>query len=316
MNQKLLFGISLLLLINFLSSCSHKSFDWQAYNAPAWEKISDGHKFCEGPAWDGEDGLYVSNCLGGTIEFITPEGKIEFLGADEYPEIHERTNGLTVGADGFVYAAEYGENKGGIIRLDQSGRAESYAATYDGKPFSRPNDLAFDPNGHLYFTNPKGYDAENPDGHIYRVDRNTKEITQVAGPFSFPNGIAFSRDAKKLYVAESAKKHVLILDVMNDGTLTNQRVFAKMPGGDPDGIAIDQKGNVYVPQFGGSHIWIFDSQGELLSKIPTPGSKPSNIEFMGEDLSTMVVTEDETNSVYQIPAPIPGNPLFFHPARN
>lgn len=316
MIYKLPFRIVFLFLALVFVGCSQKSFDWQIYDPPNWVKISEGHKFCEGPAWDGEDGLYVSNCLGGTIDFITPNGKTEFLGADDYSEIHERTNGLTVGADGYLYAAEYGENKGGIIRLDQNGRAESYAASFEGKPFSRPNDLAFDPEGNLYFTNPKGYDADNPDGHVYRVDRKTKEITQVAGPFSFPNGIAFSRDAKKLYVAESAKRHVLLFDVIEEGTLTNQRIFAKMPGGDPDGIAIDKKGNVYIPQFAGSHVWIFDSEGNLLTKIPTPGSKPSNIEFMGEDLKTLVVTEDETNSVYQIPAPIPGNPLFFHPARN
>jgi gluconolactonase len=236
-----------------------------------------------------------------------------FLAADAFPEIHERTNGLTVGADGCVYACEYGPGKGGILRITPDGQAEVYAGEYEGKVFNRPNDLIFGPNGNLYFTDPKSYDPQKPDGRVFRVDRETREIRLVADGVCFSNGLVFSADGRTLFVAESAHHRVLAFPVDADGNLGERRVFAEMPGGDPDGMNFDRDGNLYVAHFGGGAVWVFRPDGSLLEKIPAPGKKPSNVEFGGPDLTTLFVTEDETNAVYKITRDTPGLPLFFHP---
>ncbi len=282
----------------------------QMDSSTQWIKIAEDLEFPEGPAWAPDGSLYVSSCQGGYIVRIK-EGMSEvFLGASEQPAVHERTNGLTIGPGGDVFACEYGEGKGAILRLSPGGDASVYAPGYEGKPFNRPNDLAFDPKGNLYFTDPKSYDPDNPDGVVYRVDGETGEIMPARKGFCFPNGLAFTEDGKHLMLAESAKHRVLKMAVQPDGMLGEPEVFAEMPGGDPDGMNFDVDGNLFVAHFGGGAIWKIAPDGTALDKIETPGSKPSNVEFGGEDRKTLFITEDETNSVYHMRGEEAGLPLF------
>ena len=98
--------------------------------------------------------------------------------------------------------------------------------------------------------------------------------------------------------------------------LSDKTIFAELPGGDPDGLAFDVEGNLYAAHFGGGAIYVFSSNGILKDKIITPGKKPSNVEFGGDDMRTLFITEDETNSVYSIKVKIPGMQLFSSPLRN
>jgi gluconolactonase len=280
-----------------------------------WEKVAEGLNFPEGPAWDGKDTLYFSNCKGGYISKIGPEDCSILVSAGSQPDIFERSNGLTVGRDGLIYACEYGKKKGAIHRITPEGRIERFIAGYKGKPFRRPNDLIFDPVGNLYFTDPSAYNPKNPDGIIYRIDAKTKKVTIAYDGVCFCNGLAFSADGMFLYVAESAKHRVLKFPVKEDGSLGKPDVFINMPGGDPDGMNFDNKGNLYVAHFGGGAVWVIAPDGSIVKKLKTPGKKPSNVEFAGKDLRTLYITEDETNAVYRTPVETPGLPLFFHPSR-
>lgn len=274
---------------------------------PQWKQISSGLEFPEGPAWDGRDTLYYSNCEGGYIHKISPSGAVKmFLAADERNDIHERTNGLAVGGDGCLYACEYGAGKGGILKITPAGEVSVYTGAFEGVPYNRPNDLIFDPRGNLYFTDPKSYDPNKPDGRVFRVDGKTGEVALARAGFCFCNGLEFSDDGTLMFLAESAKHRVLVMDVLADGSLGTPRVFAEMPGGDPDGMNFDREGNLYVAHFGGGAVWVFAPDGTLKGKIPTPGKKPSNVEFGGKDLKTLYLTEDETHAVYQMEVPIPG----------
>ena len=277
----------------------------QEYN---FIKLADGLQFPEGPAWDGKGSLFVSSCYGGYITKISEEGYSIFVDSINHKPL-KQTNGLTFGSDGYLYACDYGI--GAILKISSSGLIEMYAAGFEGEKFNRPNDLAFDKNGNLYFTDPKSYGTDKLDGRIFRIDRATNKVSIAAKSLAFPNGIAFSADGEYLYVAESAKNRILKFKVEEDGKLEMMLVFVELPGGDPDGLAFDVKGNLYAAHFGSGTIFVMNKVGEIISKIQTPGKKPSNVEFGGEDFKTLFITEDKTNAVYMTRVSNPGLKLHY-----
>ena len=123
---------------------------------------------------------------------------------------------------------------------------------------------------------------------------------------AFPNGIAISPVDHKLYTCESALYQVVRFDIQDDGSLRNKQLFVTLPGGDPDGIAFDIKGNLYIAHFGGGHVYILSPQGKIVQKIKTPGQKPTNLEFGGPAMKTLFLTEVATNALYQLAVQIPG----------
>ncbi|MFH1526062.1 MAG: SMP-30/gluconolactonase/LRE family protein [Bacteroidota bacterium] len=274
-------------------------------------KIAEGLQFPEGPAWDGHGNLYISNCYGNWITRINNDVADTFVVAPTSPIAFEKTNGLTVFHDKSIYACDYG--LGAILKFSPKGECTIYASGFNGEKFNRPNDLAFDWKRNLYFTDPKSYGKDILDGRIFRVDYMTKEVSLVYEGLAFPNGIAFSPDGEFLYVSESAKERILVFLVKEDGTLSEPKVLVELPGGDPDGLAIDGYGNIYAAHFGGGAIFVIRPNGELIYKIKTPGKKPSNLEFAGEDLSELYITEDETNCVYKVKLPNRGLRLFSAP---
>ena len=279
-----------------------------------FEKVVDGLNFPEGPAWDGKGNLYVSSCYGGYITKITKDSASIFLRAQDDPFTLKQTNGLTFDNKGFLYACEYGI--GAILKINTAGKTEIYASGFNGKKLNRPNDLAFDPYGNLYFTDPNSYDTNIPDGVVYRIDESTKKVTPAAKDFAFCNGIAFSADGKNVYVCESAEHRILKFLVNDDGSFDQREVFAVLPDGDPDGIAFDVEGNLYVANFGSGRIYILNTDGSVKYFLKAPGKKPSNVEFADIDLRTLYITEDETNTVYKTRVEIPGLPLFNSIQRN
>jgi gluconolactonase len=282
----------------------------QSTNNFEFIKIADGLHFPEGPAWDGKGSLYVSNCYGGYITKISPDGNSRFIDSTSNPNL-KQTNGLTFYKDENLYACDYG--LGAILKISPEGKSEIFIDGYEGKRFNRPNDLAFDDKGNLYFTDPKSYGKEKLDGRIFKINIQSIEVSLLADSLAFPNGIAFSPDGKKLFVCESAKNRILTFDVERDGSLTNKKVFAELPGGDPDGIAFDIEGNLYAAHFGGGAIYIFSPDGIIKERLIAPGKKPSNVEFGGEDMRTLFITEVETNSVYSMRVEIPGVKLLSSP---
>jgi gluconolactonase len=285
-----------------LISCSQK---------PMLEKITNGLNFPEGPAWDGIENVYISNCKADWIGRLN-EGKIDtFVTKTTIPYNFGKTNGLVFNQDGFLYACDY-EN-GAIIRFSKDGRCELVTDGYEDQRFNRPNDLAFGNNGDLYFTDPHAYDPENRDGIVYVYSFKTGSVHPVYEGLGFPNGIAFSADGRSLFVSESALNRVLKFPVEEDGNLREYTVFAEIPGGDPDGLALDQAGNIYVAHFGGGKVYKLDPDGSVADIINIPGKKPSNVEFGDDDLRTLYITEVETNAIYRIRVGIPGLRLFSLP---
>lgn len=263
-----------------------------------WVKVADGLNFPEGPAYDGKSTICISNCYGGWITRFSEGVKDTFISKVDDSLLIEKTNGLAFGSDGSLFVCEYG--KGKILRVSPDSRIEVYSDGYKGEKFNRPNDLTFDKNSNLFFTDPKSYDKNILDGRIFFVDANTKETKLMEDSLAFPNGINISPIDGKLYVCESAKQIIVRFDITRENKLINKENFVEIPGGDPDGIEFDVEGNLFVAHFGGKAIYIFSPEGELLQKIETPGSKPTNLEFADEDYKTLYLTEVETNALYRI----------------
>ena len=275
---------------------AHQSDGKTAAAAAAWEKVAEGLNFPEGPAWDGKGALYFSNCYGGWITRLAQCRADTFLIAQASPLTFDKTNGMAF-HQGHLFACDFGI--GAILRISPEGRTEIYAGEFQGKAFNRPNDLAFDAAGNLHFSDPKSYSREVLDGRIFCRNAEDGKIVLLADRLGFPNGLAFSTDGKKLFVCESAFERILSFEIERDGRLSRRQVFVNLPGGDPDGIDCDREGNLYVAHFGGGAVYVIAPDGSMREKIPAPGKKPTNIEFGGEDLQTLFLTEVETNALYQ-----------------
>ena len=308
MDKKIFISIfSAVIIISLISSCQRgkNKLASKITNKIHWEQVSENLAFPEGPAWDRAGSIYFSNCNGGWIAKYH-DGKTDtFLMAEN--NSFQKTNGLAFRA-GFLYACEYGTGK--ILKISPAGKVETYADRYEGENFNRPNDLAFDKQGNLYFTDPKSYGAEKLDGRLFCIKKNTGKVVLMDDSLAFPNGIAFYGDGDQLYVCESALNRIVKYDINKNGNLSDKQTFVELPGGDPDGIAFDSEGNLYAAHFGGGHMYVISRRGKILKKVETPGEKPTNLEFGGRDLKTLYLTEVETQAMYRAKVDIPGLPLY------
>jgi gluconolactonase len=126
--------------------------------------------------------------------------------------------------------------------------------------------------------------------------------------FERPNGLCFTRDERRLFVNDTARKHIRVFDVTPSGTLTNGRVWAETKGdkpGAPDGMKIDSAGNVYCCGPGGIHV--FDPDGRLLEILEVP-EYTANFAWGDDDYRSLFVTA--STSLYRIRRTIAGLPVF------
>ncbi len=259
------------------------------------ETVATGFGFTEGPMWDPSGFLYVSDETLNKIFRVYPDGKKQEVIALGDPDgnTFDRQNRLIDCAS--VLRA--------IIEVTPDGKYKILADKYDGQRLNSPNDVIIGPDGAIYFTDPTldlvaGEKQEIPFQGVYRLDENgklrllTKDLTQ-------PNGLAFSPDGKKFYVDDDDKKNIRVYDVASDGSLTNGRVFGEEPGGKgdgvPDGIKVDEKGNLFVT--GPKGIWIWDAKGNHLGTIVMP-EQPANLTWGDPQYDTLYITA--TTSVYRL----------------
>src|SRR5258705_4388400 len=259
------------------------------------ETVATGFGFTEGPMWDPAGFLYVSDETINKIYRVYSNGKKEEVIALGDPDgnTFDRHHRLIDCAS--VLRA--------IIEVTPDGKYKILAHRYEGKRFNSPNDVIVGPDGALYFTDPtldlvEGEKQEIPFQGVYRLDENgsvrllTKELSQ-------PNGLAFSPDGKRFYVDDSEQRNIRVYDVAGDGSLSNGRIFGEEPGGPhegvPDGIKVDQSGNIFVT--GPKGIWIWDPQGHHLGTIAVP-EQPANLAWGDKDYRTLYITV--TTSVYRL----------------
>ncbi len=275
----------------------------------AIEVLANGFEWSEGPVWvPKKNSLLFSdiprnqivswNADKGIGIFREPAG---YTGSEKFTGTEPGTNGLTLDSQGRLVMCCHGDRA--IRRLEPDGTLTTLASHYQGKRFNSPNDLVYHSNGDLYFTDPpyglpgglKGPQAELDFCGVYRLSP-AGTVTLLTQSMTLPNGIGLSPDEKTLYVAQSDPAAALwrAFPVNDDGTLGEGRLFydatqwvSQRPGL-PDGMVIDQTGNVWATGPGG--VLVFSPQGKLLGLLHT-GQATANCTF-GEDGQTLFVTAD------------------------
>ena len=259
------------------------------------ETIATGFGFTEGPMWDPSGFLYVSDETLNKIFRVYPDGKKEEVIALGDPDgnTFDRRHRLIDCAS--VLRA--------IIEVTPDGKYKVLADRYEGKRLNSPNDVIVGPDGALYFTDPTldlvaGEKQEIPFQGVYRLD-DTGNLRLLTRDMAQPNGLAFSPDGKKFYVDDDEMRNVRVYDVATDGTLTHGRIFGEEPGtkgdGVPDGIKVDEKGNLFVT--GPKGIWVWDTNGNHLGTIVMP-EQPANLTWGDPQYDTLYITA--TTSVYRL----------------
>jgi gluconolactonase len=201
------------------------------------------------------------------------------------------TNGNTRDREGRLISCEHSARR--VTRTEKDGTITVLAEKFDGKRFNSPNDVVVKSDGSIWFTDPtygtpRGEAKEIDGRHVYRVDPQTRRVTKVAEGFDQPNGLAFSPDEKRLYVADSGKaRHIRAFDVNDDGTLSGGAALCVTDKGVPDGIRCDEQGNIWSSA--GDGVQVFAPDGKLIRRIAVPES-PANLCFGGADGKTLFVT--------------------------
>ncbi|HDR04621.1 MAG TPA: hypothetical protein ENN84_05175 [Candidatus Marinimicrobia bacterium] len=202
--------------------------------------------------------------------------------------------------NGFLYVCDFGA--GQILKISPDGSSEVLIEGWEGKRFSRPNDIIADKKGNLWFSDPNAYGKGIRDGRLFKYHLESQTLTLVLDSLAFPNGLAISKDGNDLYLAESALESVFRWKIGKDGALYEKTLLLELPGGDPDGLEIDRFGNILIAHFGGGAIFIISPTGKILKKIATPGKKPTNLEIVGKKRGRryLILSEAETNSLYRL----------------
>jgi gluconolactonase len=276
------------------------------------KKLAGGYKWSEGPVWDKKGGYLLFSDIPKNSIFKYQPGKGVSLYLKPSGYDGKRTdlaepgsNGLLIDSEGRLVMMQHGNRR--VARQEKDGKITVLADRYKDKRLNSPNDGAFMSNGDLYFTDPpyglmvKGKGTTVFPGQelkfcgVYRLSRDGKKLTLLTKEMSKPNGIAFSPDEKTLYVANSDPKKAvwMAFPVKKDGTLGKGRVFfdaTKLVGkknpGLPDGLKVDQKGNLFATGPGG--VLVFSPKGKHLGTIAT-GVPTANCAW-GGDGSVLYVT--------------------------
>jgi gluconolactonase len=275
----------------------------------ATEKLAGGYQWTEGPLWNRKENFLLfseipSNSIlkwqegEGVSVFMRPSG---YTGKERFEGIEPGTNGLTYDSQGLLVACEHGDRR--VSRLEADGKTKTTLADkYEGKRLNSPNDLVYKSNGDLYFTDPiyglpKGADDPRRELDFCGVYRLTKDgkLTLLTKEITRPNGIAFSPDEKKLYVASSDPEKAIwmVYDVNPDGSISNGKIFFDSTSwvkegkkGLPDGMKVDKDGNLFATGPGG--VIVFSPDGKHLGTFDT-GVPTSNCAW-GNDGSTLYIT--------------------------
>lgn len=295
-----------------INAPSAKAADFDIRNATAFEKcvspsvslerLGTDMKFLEGPQWIPLNGgfLVFSDIPSNELKKWTPKD-----GITTFRNPSNNTNGNTLDNKGRLVSAEHSGRRISVTEAD--GSVNTLIDQFEGKKLNSPNDVVVSRDGLIWFTDPdyglqsdpvtkQKVGKEQRGEFVFCYDPKTNQTFAVAQDFVKPNGLCFSPDEKKLYVADSGSpRHIRVFDV-NQYTLSNGRIFAQIDKGGPDGIRCDIEGRVWSSAGDGIHI--FAESGELIGKILTPES-PANLAFGGSGLQTLFITARK--SLYSIP---------------
>jgi gluconolactonase len=227
----------------------------------AVERIAGGCRWAEGPVWFG-DGRYLlwSDIPNDRImRWMEDTGQVSVFRAPSH-----YANGHTRDRHGRLVSCEHDSRR--VTRTEHDGSVTVLMDRFEGQPLNAPNDVVVRSDGSIWFTDPGYGILTNYEGHraalelptqVYRLDSISGIATAVLADMERPNGLCFSPDESRLYVADTgARPRVIrVYDVVDEGRgLTNGRLFVDMSPGSADGIRCDEDGNLWAAMSGGEGI--------------------------------------------------------------
>ncbi|MDA0350253.1 MAG: SMP-30/gluconolactonase/LRE family protein [Verrucomicrobia bacterium] len=275
----LLLILSLFLLL--LSGCADRVSlsDLVAPGAEV-EVIAEGFVFTEGPVWDKSGTLLFSDVRVNKIMQLGPDGNVSVFIDDI------GTNGLYFDNKGFLIVC--GNLRDRVMyRILGDGSRKILADRIDGKRLNSPNDCWVDPEGGIYFSDPRYRDREvmeMEEESLYFLSPHG-ELSRIDNEYTRPNGLIGTPDGKILYVADYGASVINRYEIESPGVLKNKTRFADSLC---DGMTLDEYGNLYVTK---EVVAVYRPDGTLLGEIKLPGEGGStNVTFGGTDRKTLFIT--------------------------
>jgi gluconolactonase len=264
-----------------------------------------GTQWAEGPAWNGVGRYLVWSDIPNNVQmrWIEEDGHVTvFRNPAGY------SNGNTFDYEGRQLSCEHGGRR--VVRYEPNGTVTTIAERFDGKRLNSPNDVVVHPDRSIWFTDPfygirgnyEGFKAQQESKEsVYRVDGQTGQLTKVTDEVGQPNGLCFSPDYRRLYVADTGMPREIRVWDVDSARLQNGRRFVQfdIPGtGAPsaaDGIRCDVDGNIWAGARPG--VQIFAPDGARIGMIRLPETC-ANVCFGGARRNRLFMTASQ--SLYSV----------------
>jgi gluconolactonase len=275
-----------------------------------WSRVQSGNpairSFLEGPSFDRDGNLWVTDIPFGRLFRVGPDREFELVF-----QYDGEPNGLKVHADGRAFIADHSK---GLLVFDPPSKSLDVMlgrAELDG--FRGLNDLFFLEDGTLFFTDQGQTGLQDPAGRLFYC--GPSGIPQVVlSNVPSPNGLVHDPASNTVYLAVTRDNAIWRVPLRPSGQAGRTGRFIRLSGGiGPDGMALDQDGNLAVCHPGLGVVWLFDRYGEPVLRIDSPaGRMTTNCAFGGPEGRTLFITESETGSILAAECPAPGVTLFSH----
>lgn len=269
-----------------------------------WADVNQGGRladsFLEGPVFDTQGNLYVTDIPFGRVFRIDPKGEWDLVAQwDGEP------NGMKFLSDTELLITDY---KNGLMRLNiQTGQVKAFLERRNSESFKGVNDLVLDARGNVYFTDQGQTGMHDPSGRVYRLSPDGK-LDLLLNNVPSPNGIVLSPDERFLFVAATRGNSVWRMPLLSDGSVSKVGQFFTSYGpSGPDGLAMDESGRLLVANPGLAYVWVLSHWAEPEEILTGPkGASLTNMAFGGKDRKTLYCTDSTNGNILRADMSVAG----------